>query len=192
VFHGNRWAGAFVSAAGGNADPGIAGQALACLKAIAPAVKTMPGALFGRIDAAKFEKMLRECADFSGLAQTANAPAIEYAIRLISLLVEKNCFRYIDSVLQKIEDLLNEQEGIIDVSVESAIPMDSGLEEELKRMIKECYGAAGIKMKTVITPDLLGGYRLRVGGYCIDASLKGQLEQMKADLVADGGKNGEL
>ena len=184
----SRWASAFVSAAGGNA-----GAALDCLKAVSPAVKTVTGSLFGRINAVKIENMLRECAGSHGTSQNADMPtAIEYSIRFISLLVEKNRFRYIDSVLRKIELLLDKRDGIIDVSVESAFPMDSGLEEKLKRMIKELYGAAGIKMRTTVAPDLLGGYRLRIGGYFIDASIKGQLEQMRADLAADGGKNGEL
>ena len=180
MFHGNRWAGAFISSAGADA-----GAALACLKAITPAVKTSKVTLFGHIDAARLEKTLRECA-------AGSAPATEYAIRFISLLVEKNCFRHIDAVLQKIEQRLDEREGIIYVSVDSASPMDSALEEELKRVVKEQYGAAGIKMKTAVAPDLLGGYCLRIGGYFIDASLKGQLEQMKADLVAGVGINGEL
>jgi F0F1-type ATP synthase delta subunit len=31
-------------------------------------------------------------------------------------------------------------------------------------------------------PELLGGYRLRIGGFYIDASLKGQVEKMTSDL----------
>jgi F0F1-type ATP synthase delta subunit len=62
--------------------------------------------------------------------------------------------------------------------------VDSGFEAELARLIREKTGAANVKMKTSVRPELLGGYRLRIGGFYIDASLKGQLAKMKADLEA--------
>ena len=191
MFHSDRWAGAFISVSGGNAA-----AAFVCLKAMILPLKSIHGAVSGRGAAARIEKLLRESAGAAG-----SDPAVEYSIRFISLLVEKNCFRYIDSVLQKIEQRMDEQMGILDVTVESAVPMDSSFAEEMRRSIMERTGAAGVKMKTRLVPELLGGYRLRIGGFCVDASLKGQLDQMKADLFAavrtamtamHGGKNGEL
>jgi F-type H+-transporting ATPase subunit delta len=180
VFHGDHWAAAFISVLGENAEAG-----LACLKAMTPPVQAVKGALFGRFAAKQLEKILREAAD-SGANSGAGRPDIgaEYAIRFISLLVEKNFFRHIDLILEKIEKRLDEQKGILDVTAESAAPMDSAFEENLRQMIQERTGAAGIKMKTRLAPELLGGYRLRIGGLCVDASLKRQLEKMTADLAA--------
>ena len=39
-------------------------------------------------------------------------------------------------------------------------------------------------MRTKVVPELLGGYRLRIGEFSIDASLKGQLEKMADKLAA--------
>ena len=190
MFHSNRWAEAFVRVSGENAV-----AVFACFKALIPPLKSMRGVVLNRGAAPWIEKLLRESAG------TAKDPAVECSIRFITLLVEKNCFRHIDSVLQKIEQRMDEQMGILDVIAESAVPMNSGFEEEIRRLIMERTGATGVKMKTKVTPDLLGGYRLRIGGFCVDASLKGQLEQMKEDLIAavrttmaamHGGGNGEL
>ncbi|GHV94455.1 hypothetical protein AGMMS50293_07750 [Spirochaetia bacterium] len=177
MFHGDRWVNAFINVLGENADAG-----LACLKALTPPVKTIPGELFGRSAAAKLEKLLRE--SVSAVPAAEIGKEMEYAIRFICMLVEKNFFRRIDSVLQKIENTLDEKKGILDITAETASPIDSGFEENLRRMIKERTGAAGIKMETRLVPELLGGYRLHIGGLCIDASLKGQLEKMTADLMA--------
>jgi len=74
--------------------------------------------------------------------------------------------------------------------------VDGGFEKELTLMIKEKTGAAGVKMKTRVRPELLGGYLLRIGSHYIDASLKGQLENMAAQLSTPGlgantgGRNG--
>ena len=184
MFHADCWVGAFMAVAGANAD-----DAFECLKAIARPVKSVHGVFFGHNAAAELETMLRDCAGASGAnasgARAAEPPIeVEYAIRFICLLVEKDCFRYIDVLLLGIEQKLDERKGIVALSLEAADAVDSGFEAELARMIKERMGAAGVKMKTSVKPELLGGYRLRMGGFFIDASLKGQLAQMKADLEA--------
>ena len=175
MFHVSRWAAVFVNTLGEDAEAG-----LECLRALVPAVKTIPGALFGHSAAWRLEKILRESSDaiFNGKDNTA----LEYSIRFITLLVEKNRFRNIDSILQKIEDRCDEQKGILSVTAESASPLDDALIEEFRRQISERTGAAKIKIKTMLAPALLGGYRLRIGGLCVDASLKGQLEKMKTVL----------
>ena len=41
-------------------------------------------------------------------------------------------------------------------------------------------------MKIKLVPELIAGYCLRIGGFYIDASLRGQLEKMTAVLTRDG------
>jgi F-type H+-transporting ATPase subunit delta len=195
AFHGGRWAAVFASASGDNAD-----AAFACLKAMVPPVKTIPGALFGQTASRRLEKMLRESV---GAAYGEGLPAaVEYAIRFIVLLTAKNHFHEIDSIIGKIEELLDERRGILSVTAESASPLDSDFVDDLRRRITEKTGAAQVKMHTRVLPELLGGYRLRVGGYYVDASLKGQMNAMKtmlegavtavAAVSAGGGDNGRL
>jgi len=166
-----------MAVAGTDAD-----NAFECLKAIAQPVKSVRGVFFGHNAAAELEKMLRD----SVAADSAAEPpaAVEYAIRFLCLLVEKDCFRYVDVLIAGIEQRLDEQKGILALSLEAASAVDSGFEQELAQAIREKMGAAGVKMKTSVRPELLGGYRLRMGGFYIDASLKGQLAEMKADLEA--------
>jgi len=182
VFHAGRWAGAFLSVSGKDAN-----EALLCLKALAAQIKTVQGAFFGHNASAKLEKILRG----SAACVHEATPAAEYAIRFMCLLVEKNCFRHIGLLLQKIEQNLDEQNGILEITVEAASPLDSGFEEELAGKIKEKTGAEGVKIKTRVRPELLGGYLLRIGNHYVDASLKGQLESMAAHLRENtGGRNG--
>jgi F0F1-type ATP synthase delta subunit len=159
--------------------------AFECLKAIAVPIKSLRGVFFGHNAAAELEKMLRDAVG------AAEPPVeVEYAIRFVCLLVEKDCLRSIDALLSGIEQKLDERKGIVALSLEAASAVDGDLEKELARTIKEKMGAAGVKMKTSVRPELLGGYRLRFGSYAtgggfyIDASLKGQLAEMKADLEA--------
>jgi F0F1-type ATP synthase delta subunit len=192
MFHGNRWAGAFISILGDKA-----GEGFICLKALVKPLKGVSGVLLGYSAAHRLETILRDsCGTIKGAAFNVNTNAfnaateggdiaLEYVIRFIILAVEKNQFRNIDLIMQKIEESLDKKNGILGVFLETASPLDEAFEEELRRRIITMTGAADLKMQTVLSPALLGGYRLRIGGYFVDASLKGQMEKMKADLEAD-------
>ena len=177
MFRVSRWADAFLAVSGKDAD-----EAFVCLKALVTPLKSAHGILFGHDAAAKLEKILRE--------NTDGNTACEYAIRFICLLTEKKYLKYIDLLINRIEKKLDEQKGILCVTVQTAAQQDSDFEKELARSIKEITGAASIKMETQIKPELLGGYALRIGDFYIDASLKGQLEKMTAQLIGDGGSDG--
>jgi F-type H+-transporting ATPase subunit delta len=185
MFHAARWSGAFLSVTGENAD-----EAFLCLKALAVKVKTIHGVLMGHSASDRLEKILRES------AAGTETPAVEYAIRFLCLLVEKNNFRSLNLLLLKIKQDLDAKNRIVTAVVETTAALDSGLEEKLTQMIKDKTGAAGVKMKTRVKPELLGGYILRIGSHYIDASLKGQLESMAAHLgtpilgAETGGRNG--
>ena len=190
MFHYRRWTSAFFAVSGANAD-----AIFVSLKTLAQPLRTTRGAFAGYSASVKLEKILRESAGAAGVGNPDLA--LEYAIRFICLLVEKNCFKFIDLILKNIERMLDDQKGILSVTVETAVSPDSGFEEELAQTIKQKTKAAGIKMNTRVKPELLGGYLLRIGDFYVDASLKGQLENMRAELIAaveempDGGNNGE-
>jgi ATP synthase F1 delta subunit len=162
----------FLATSGENAN-----EAFLCLKALAVPVKSVRGVFFGHKASEKLEKVLRESVEVS-----EPSAAVEYAIRFLCLLVEKNSLKYIDSILLRIESMLNEKNGILDFTIESAAPLDSEFTEELAQAVKEKTGAAGVNMKTCVKPELLGGYLLRANGFYIDATLKGQADKMIAGL----------
>ena len=170
-----HWADAFIAALGADGEAG-----LACLKAMVPPIKAIPGALFGRAVSRRLEKLLRESVDTAGFS---GAGAM-HAIRLIALLVERNHFGQIDSIMLKVEERLDRKNGVLTVTVESAEALDSEFEKRLRQQLAESTGAAGIKLRTRLAPNLLGGYRLTIGGMYIDASLRGQMDRMKTDLEA--------
>jgi F-type H+-transporting ATPase subunit delta len=175
VFHAEKWVKAFFAVSDNNAD-----EVLFYIKIFVTQVKKIHGAFFGHSASAKLEKVLLESAGSAGIIETT--PAALYAIRFVCLLVQKNCFKYIDLLLARIEQMLDEHKGILDITIEAASPPDSAFEEELAQMIREKTGAAEVKIKARVRPELLGGYLLRIGSFYVDASLKGQLEKLSADL----------
>jgi F0F1-type ATP synthase delta subunit len=179
MFHGNRWAAVFVNCLAENTEAGFV-----CLKTLVKPLESVSETLFGFSAARRLEKTLRESATADN-DPADNGLALEYSIRFICLLVEKKCFRHIDMVLRNIEERLDAKKGILAVTVESATTIDVDFEEKLKQKIMEKTGATGIKMKAVLNPELIGGYRMQIGGFYVDASLKRQIEKMK--IVLAGG-----
>jgi ATP synthase F1 delta subunit len=174
-FHTEIWAEAFFTVTGKDAE-----KVYLCLKTLSiPVFRIHHSAFFGHSVSEELEEIMR-----ASLKDAADDMAVEYSIRFICLLVEKKCFRFINSFLRRIEQKLDEQKGIVTVTVETAAPMDSDFEKELIQMIKERTGATDIKMIPRVRPELLSGYLLRIGGFFIDATLKGQLETMRSDLYA--------
>jgi ATP synthase F1 delta subunit len=176
MFHVSRWAGMFLAVSGENAD-----EAFLCLKSLAAPVKSVKGAFFGYKAAEKLENILRNAAGSDSIEKKPSL-ATEYAIRFLCLLVEKHSFNYIDKILLRIESMLNEKNGILDITIESAVVLDNDFLNKLAQSVKERTGAAGVNVKTNIKPELLGGYLLRIRGYYIDATLKGQADKMMTGL----------
>ena len=176
MFHGDRWAGVFVAALGENAEAG-----LLCLKALVPPIRAIPCALSGFSTARRLERLLRESVNCADSLYGREAVA-EYAIRFIALLVEKGRFKCADSVMEKIQEKIDAQNGTLSVVLESAVPLDRASAEEFSLRIAEKTGAVKVRMETRLAPELLGGYRLQAGGFFVDASLKTQAEKMRAEL----------
>jgi F-type H+-transporting ATPase subunit delta len=155
-------------------------EALAALKALAPFLEAIPGRAGGRSDAARLERMLREAAG----TVPEGAAGLERAIRLIVLLVRRNLRNLVVPVIREGEKILDAMEGTLEVRLESAGPMDGDILDALKQRLAARTGVKQIRIVPADDPELLGGCRLVIGSEALDASLRGQIGQMAADLRA--------
>jgi F-type H+-transporting ATPase subunit delta len=57
-------------------------------------------------------------------------------------------------------------------------------ELRITEAIKKRTGALRIKLETQVNPELIGGYRLRIGDEIIDASVRSQLRRLESCLAA--------
>jgi F-type H+-transporting ATPase subunit delta len=202
MFFAERWAEAFINAsgafinasgacvnasgvnggtavAGGGLAAENAGEGLAVLRAVLPLVRGIPGEVSGRAAAFRLEKMLRTAAAGSG-----ESPGLEASIRLLVLLVKKGNLRFSEDLTGAIEKGLDRQRGTLECVLESVDPPEEDFQEDLKKALIKKTGAAEVRLLRRINPELLGGFRLRLGDEVLDASLRGQLKQMAAHLEA--------
>lgn len=184
-----RWALAFVKALG--QDPQAVGRGLALLRAVYPVVGSIHesggrGTPSGTAAAKQLETMLRaalkEAVPDGGTGGEAGTE--EIAIRFLLLLVKRGFFGHIDRIVERIDAELDELRGFLRVSLESPFPPEEGFKKDLEGKLAEKTGSKGVALEVEIVPELLGGYRLRIGSEVIDASLRALLKKMETDLAA--------
>ena len=107
----------------------------------------------------------------------------EHGANFVQMLAENHRLAYLPEISTLFDELKDEVEKIVDVTVTSAAPLDStqrqtltaALERKLKR---------GIRMQCYTDPALIGGAVLQAGDLVIDGSLRTQLNRITYELTA--------
>jgi F-type H+-transporting ATPase subunit delta len=81
------------------------------------------------------------------------------------------------------DELKGEAEGVVDVTVTSAVPLDDSQRGKLAAALERRLGRT-VRLQCATDPDLLGGAVLRAGDMVIDGSLRGRLERIAYELTA--------
>jgi F-type H+-transporting ATPase subunit delta len=180
MFISKRWAAAFVNSfekEDGNIEDGIN-----TLKALADFADSLPGIVSGRAAAEMLEPLVRN-------AMTKAGQEAETAVRFFLLMVKKNAVCHVDSIIEEIKKILDKKNGVIHAFAEYAHEPEKDFISEINQLIKKMTGAASVELTGQINPELIGGYRLKIGDEIIDASVRRQLQKMEACLAAGDGGN---
>ena len=180
MFVAKSWAAAFINSfekEGVEFEDG-----LTTLMALSHGV-SMGGAFSGRAAAEELEPLIRSAITKTGTISSAE----EIAVRFFLLMVKKNKVRYKDSVIREINNILDKKRGVVAASVEYAFTPKEEFESCIKEAIRKRTGAAKVNLTGKVSPELIGGYRLRIGDEVIDASILYQLHRMKDSLTAGNG-----
>lgn len=84
-------------------------------------------------------------------------------------------------MLQALRRLLRAEEAKKQVTVESAVALDDTTANKVKKSLASQYGH-DLNFDFKVTPDLLGGMRIRVGNDVFDGSVKARLAQFQESL----------
>lgn len=80
------------------------------------------------------------------------------------------------------EQKRTDAEGIVEVEVRSAYPLESGEQNEIANAMGKRLGKK-IEVTTLVDESLIGGVVIRAGDSVIDASVKGRLKQLANELA---------
>ena len=84
-------------------------------------------------------------------------------------------------MLQALRRLLRAELAAKQVTVESAVELNETTSNKVKKSLKGQYGK-DLNFDFKVTPELLGGMRIRVGNDLFDGSVKARLERLQESL----------
>ncbi|MBO7304904.1 MAG: ATP synthase F1 subunit delta [Clostridia bacterium] len=107
---------------------------------------------------------------------------IDESVRnLIKILCERHSVFTFDEVSRTYLSLYNESRGIVEVEAVSAIPMTS---DQVARLTEKLAVKTGkhVIVKNTVSPEILGGMKLRYLGLQLDGSVKTRLDKFEKSL----------
>lgn len=84
-------------------------------------------------------------------------------------------------MLQALRRLVRAELAKKEVTVESAVALNDTTANQVKKSLASQYGK-DLNFEFKVTPELLGGMRIRVGNDLFDGSVKARLEQLQESL----------
>jgi len=107
----------------------------------------------------------------------------EQGQNLIKTLVEYGRLSILPAISQAYEELKARDEGILDAQIIAAAKPSAA---EVKDLVKRLEAKFGNKIEACVSvdPEIIGGIKIIVGDTVIDASIKGQLQNLAYTLAA--------
>lgn len=107
----------------------------------------------------------------------------ENAQNLIKVLVEYGRLSVLPAITSAFEELKAQDEGVLDAQIIAAAKIS---DKEVKDLVKRLEIKFGKKITANVTvdPEIIGGIKIVVGDTVIDASVKGQLQNLAYALTA--------
>ncbi|MCL6633001.1 MAG: ATP synthase F1 subunit delta [Alicyclobacillus herbarius] len=139
--------------------------------------------------------ILNDMANSSLLGRLKNLfkdPVHPLVLQFLGVLFSRNRSEYITAVAEEFHELVEAEKGRVRVDVETALPLSEQEQKELSQKLGAALGRE-VNAHMEVNPDLIAGYRFRLGNRVIDATVKGALAQFDERLLAGAaGKEGTL
>jgi F0F1-type ATP synthase delta subunit len=189
-FARERWAEAFISVSKpeecglklGAAEAAFIREGLAVLQTAARIFEPRLRDSGGSGAAVKMSSELRAALQKCGYS--GGHRAIETALNLFFLLIQKNYANSLALLCRTIDKRIKELSGILDVIVEFTHEPEAAFLDALKTRLIAAGNAADVEFDCRQNSELLGGYRLEIGSERLDFSVAGSLASMKKILNA--------
>jgi F-type H+-transporting ATPase subunit delta len=107
--------------------------------------------------------------------------ADESVRNFVRLLAEKGRAGEVSQIVDELDTLVAQAEGILDVDLTTAYQLD---DKDFGRIVGRIEAASGRKVQATrsVDPELIGGLVLQVGSMRVDASVRGRLERLRQEL----------
>ena len=102
----------------------------------------------------------------------------------LMLTAEKGRIADVEEIAREFERLVAREERRLDVELTTAFELSDADAKELVKQIEEASGRK-VEATRNVDPSLIGGVVLQAGSLRVDASVRGRLERLRRELVAN-------
>ena len=117
------------------------------------------------------------------VSETAGPQLDEEGRNFVRTLADNRRLSLLPEISARFDELKGEAEGVVDVTVTSAAPLDESQRGKLATALERRLGRS-VRLQCATDPALIGGAVLRAGDMVIDGSLRGRLERIAYELTA--------
>ena len=117
------------------------------------------------------------------LVQTSVHPLF---LKFLYLVIDRGRENLLAAICDEFNKLAREDQGIVEVHIESALPLN----EEQKEMFAERLGQTmgkEVRILAKVDPSLIGGARIQIGDRVLNGSLQRRIEILAERLRGNGG-----
>lgn len=107
----------------------------------------------------------------------------EQGRNFVQTLAENRRLAYLPEISTLFDELKDEAEGVVDVTVTSAAPLENAQRDALSAALQRRLKRQ-VRLHCETDPSLLGGAVLRAGDLVIDGSVRSRLDRIAYELAA--------
>ncbi len=97
----------------------------------------------------------------------------------ISFVVNEGREDYMPAIARMYEQIYRKENNIVISTLTSAAELPESSVESIKKFIAKLSGSKNVEVRTTIDSSIIGGFLLDIDSSRLDASIKGQLNQLK-------------
>ncbi len=125
------------------------------------------------------------------LSHTDIAKAIHLTLRedsgataqVVNFLAKRKMLSKSEAILSKLEDIVNEEQGLLKGIIYSSEKIDEKIKREIMQNLEKKYQGKKIFLEEKIKEGLLGGYKIEIGGEVIDLSIQNKIKKLQEHLT---------
>lgn len=123
--------------------------------------------------------------DRKAIIQTSFQSLHAYVLNTFMLLIDRQREDHMEEMVDEYIELVNDDKGVADAIVYTVRPLKGGESDAISSSFAAKVGKQSLRIKNVVDSDLLGGVKIRIGNRIYDGSLRGKLERLERQLLAN-------
>jgi len=131
-----------------------------------------------RISAKQYAQVLYELT--RGKSESEVGVAIE---RFVCELGKNKQLGLAQKIIEKFENIYNQENGILEAKVESAFKLEENEIEKVKKYLSDKYGVKEVILNNEINSEVKGGVIIKTKDEILDLSVAGNLNRLKRELI---------